>query len=749
MNVVAQFMKKLKLVLSSNQTISLNNKTSIQAWLESMDIHDYVIHDNLVVDVNQDVNLKNKNLTHLPIQFGIVKGFFDCSYNKLLNLKGMAKEVEGNINCSHNKITSLEDCPKIIQGDLNASFNQIKSLKYMPDEIYDSLIINNNEIKNFQYLTNVRNQISIQNNPINSWLGIGKKIKNKITVNISVINIIENQPEFENLSLCHSSNKAFSFKYFPKVNNLCLNGFINISMNQIMQLDSFSHNIRKEKWRIPQFKNKYMNRYCDEYEGNVFRFNISNIKDSINLNNLQVDMDKSKKCKKIKRPFNTKKQISDWLESEGIKEYVIHDNLVVDVNEDVDFKFKYFKIIPVQFGIVNGSFNISYNKLKTLKGSPHTVKEDFICSSNKLKSLLYSPNNVGGNFNCAQNNLKSLKHSPKEVFSLNCSSNRLKTLEYSPLIKEYLWCGYNQLVSLLHCPEVRTLNCVNNKLTSLKYAPHSLKKLYINNNKLTSLEFCPPQLLELNCTNNELFTLKGCIETINDFNCSHNKLTSLQFGPIKVNNYNCSNNLLNHLDDAPQNCDYFYCTNNQITSLEGLKNITINNQLECSNNNLTTLEFMPSMLTGCTCLENPITTFKHCLKTQLVSLSCSFDSLTDFENIPTPFEYFNIRVSKKIKYLENIQLKSKSISLNDSKIQFGKNVYVECQFLTHEKNEKNYFIKGLHHLYTIKNKKEYFLNINSDDFNTIFNANYEKKYLDKLIIENDTIVETKFKRKKI
>ena len=69
----------------------------IQSWLDEYGIKNYTINNKGEVDVDGDVNLMRKGLTEIPsfIQFGTIKGNFDCSYNNLMYLKGAPKKVSG------------------------------------------------------------------------------------------------------------------------------------------------------------------------------------------------------------------------------------------------------------------------------------------------------------------------------------------------------------------------------------------------------------------------------------------------------------------------------------------------------------------------------------------------------------------------------------------------------------------------------------------------------------------------------
>ena len=46
----------------------------ITAWLDLMCIKQYIINDDVSVDVNDDVYIAGKCLTHIPVQFRFVKG---------------------------------------------------------------------------------------------------------------------------------------------------------------------------------------------------------------------------------------------------------------------------------------------------------------------------------------------------------------------------------------------------------------------------------------------------------------------------------------------------------------------------------------------------------------------------------------------------------------------------------------------------------------------------------------------------
>lgn len=66
------------------------------------------------------------------VDFGEVKGDFDCSGLGLTSLKGAPALVDGNFNCSRNELTSLEDAPIKVGGNFYADNNPLTSSKGRP-----------------------------------------------------------------------------------------------------------------------------------------------------------------------------------------------------------------------------------------------------------------------------------------------------------------------------------------------------------------------------------------------------------------------------------------------------------------------------------------------------------------------------------------------------------------------------------------------------------------------------------------
>lgn len=74
-------------------------KYNIKDICRKYGIISYVINEDGTVDVYGDVNLCNMRLNELPLRFGKVTGFFQCSKNRLVSLNGSPKQVNGFFSC--------------------------------------------------------------------------------------------------------------------------------------------------------------------------------------------------------------------------------------------------------------------------------------------------------------------------------------------------------------------------------------------------------------------------------------------------------------------------------------------------------------------------------------------------------------------------------------------------------------------------------------------------------------------------
>lgn len=127
----------------------LTTKIEIENWLKKMNIKEYIIREDLTVDVYDDfgVYLMKKDLTEIPIQFGLVTSDFYCNENFLTSLKGSPREVIGSFYCNDNQLKDLTGSPNSIHSSFYCDNNQITSLKGISKHIGGVLYAQSNPIK--------------------------------------------------------------------------------------------------------------------------------------------------------------------------------------------------------------------------------------------------------------------------------------------------------------------------------------------------------------------------------------------------------------------------------------------------------------------------------------------------------------------------------------------------------------------------------------------------------------------------
>ena len=133
-------------------------------------ITNYVIREDCKVDVDGDVDLSDKDLTKLPLEFGVVKGRFICSSNNLTTLKGAPEKVGGGFYCSSNNLTTLEFAPVKVGGGFYCSSNNITTLKGAPEKVGGGFSCYSNNILDVEALVkcNIGGKFYITNNPISN-----------------------------------------------------------------------------------------------------------------------------------------------------------------------------------------------------------------------------------------------------------------------------------------------------------------------------------------------------------------------------------------------------------------------------------------------------------------------------------------------------------------------------------------------------------------------------------------------------
>jgi len=165
-------MKHDKYIRTFNES---TNTSEIEAICNEYNIENYIINEDDSIDVDGNVDLFNKGLKVLPLNFRNVGGDFDCGFNKLISLEGAPQYVGGFFDCRNNKLTSLVGCSQYIGGYFSCSYNQLTTLEGVPQRVGKYFSCYNNNLKNIDYLPKTYKKLNINENPISKILDLFTK----------------------------------------------------------------------------------------------------------------------------------------------------------------------------------------------------------------------------------------------------------------------------------------------------------------------------------------------------------------------------------------------------------------------------------------------------------------------------------------------------------------------------------------------------------------------------------------------
>ncbi len=154
----------------------LKTKEEIIDWLDKYNIINYTINEDLTVDVADNVNLYNKELTSIGVNFNNIYGNFNCGENKLKSLKGSPKVVTLDFICINNNLENLEFMPEKVGRYFGCNKNQLlKELQYITNFNYIKTILNKEKLERILIE-------AIKNKEALDLILIDKNIKPKIKI---------------------------------------------------------------------------------------------------------------------------------------------------------------------------------------------------------------------------------------------------------------------------------------------------------------------------------------------------------------------------------------------------------------------------------------------------------------------------------------------------------------------------------------------------------------------------------------
>jgi hypothetical protein len=142
----------------------------IDTICEKYNIENYTINSDNSVDVDGDVDLCDKKLTSIPLNFNIVNGYFVCGDNYLTSLKGCPVRVGSRFSCHCNQLTSLQYSPQYMEnGNFGCSMNKIESLQYCTELIRSDFYCRYNKLTSLEHHPTVYGEFWCWDNQINTF----------------------------------------------------------------------------------------------------------------------------------------------------------------------------------------------------------------------------------------------------------------------------------------------------------------------------------------------------------------------------------------------------------------------------------------------------------------------------------------------------------------------------------------------------------------------------------------------------
>ncbi len=146
------------------------SNTEIDTICEKYNIKNYTINSDNSVDVDGGVDLWDKKLESIPLNFNIVNGNFECDDNNLTSLKGCPVRVGNGFYCYHNNLTSLQYSPQYMEnGYFSCGWNKIESLQYCTELIRGNFSCGYNKLTSLEHHPTVYGEFYCRNNQINTF----------------------------------------------------------------------------------------------------------------------------------------------------------------------------------------------------------------------------------------------------------------------------------------------------------------------------------------------------------------------------------------------------------------------------------------------------------------------------------------------------------------------------------------------------------------------------------------------------
>jgi hypothetical protein len=633
-----------------------------RAWLNQQGVQNYTITSEYFVDVVGDVDISNRGLTDIPVQFTTITGDFNCNHNNLEYTIGFPTNVGGSLDCSYNKLVTFT--PSIINSlvsvDFNCSYNMLTALDGCPSHVHN-LYCQHNKIADLTAVS----MMSLINNFICSHNLVGSLVP---LAGLS----------FTGDFMCDNNKLVGDIIGGPGV----VNGSYDLSYNYITSIPNM--NISVVGANINFSHNNIKIYECTASVGQDIIISHNKL---INLNGMPSAITGSLDCS-----YNDISELGKGAPSSIGQNFVCSYNRLTNLFSNGTS--------------IGGCYLCDHNQLNSLEGCASNVPGDFDCSYNFIGSVTTYPlPSVGGNLNCSNNRISDLSAyyidvagsfdcsynqivalnfnpTPTTPFSgnLNCSHNKISTTSgFPPTLHNSLNCSYNLLTDIsaliFSGYVIEEINISHNQIAYLPYNLHP--RLYgdfmASHNIISGGNYAPefilgeidlsynsytalPSLLastslsanlstrpkKINISHNQITSLQGIelpnlpFGVIGDFDCSYNQLNTSLYHPSIVGGvFNCCHNNLSRIDDLSDMSVYggLDCSFNSALSIIVAFPVISKGNINCSNCSISALNTNIFKLDGSLdCSHNYLALLTGLPEEITGSLNCSYNNITLLDN---------------------------------------------------------------------------------------------------------------------
>ena len=261
----------IKLFENYNEIAEICKKYDIRNWTLNGD-GSIDVSSAPQIDVDNSVSLHGNDLTKLPLKFGRVSGYFDCSGNYLTTLEGAPNWVGDSFYCNRNRLTTLNKAPREVGESFFCQDNKLTSLEGAPNWLGGGFYCCRNNLTTLEGAPNlVGAYFDCKNNYLMNLEGAPKEVRGYFNC------------DYNNLTSLEGAPREVCGDIFFKKNNLpeYFNRFIELNRPLLItgpKWDEYCSIIKQifkwqddyELWKNPKiFKEKFKRMMVDIQENDL------------------------------------------------------------------------------------------------------------------------------------------------------------------------------------------------------------------------------------------------------------------------------------------------------------------------------------------------------------------------------------------------------------------------------------------------------------------------------------------------